>query len=136
MTDAEARVVADLQRQVRELREELAEWRLRGHQVTSLFATQVDGVRRHFRLEIGTARALLLLIKHAGVAVRRETLADALSPGWNERGVDLQMVDVRICRLRKVLANHGLNRAVHTVWGFGYRLDTVAARDITVMLAA
>jgi hypothetical protein len=47
-----------------------------------------------------------------------------------ERDTDWKIVDVHVCRLRKLLAARGLVDAIETVWGKGYSLTAAAAERL------
>lgn len=130
----------DLRRQLRERDEELEAWRgnRRDADAEDDFAVRLGRYQPLFR---GTGRAaiqmLILLLDRPGRTVSREALLEfgRWSMCWKDSDqVTIKMVDVYLCRLRKVLrrlAAEGrlpdafatLQAGIQTHWGVGYSIS-------------
>ena len=82
---------------------------------------EVGGV--HLRLSPSEFIVMERLALRAGRVVAREVLLSAIHGGPDEPGA--KVVDVFMCRVRKVMVAHGLPAdLIETVWGRGWRLPT------------
>lgn len=73
-------------------------------------------------LELGSTefRLLEFLMRNAGIACSREQLLERL---WDyEFDGSSNIVDVYVSQLRRKLKRFGIDKAIETVWGVGYRL--------------
>lgn len=132
-----------LQRQVRELQEELAEWRNRDLDAYSALDVRVATLARRtsqlLKVEsksCGPAdfRVLLAILERSPEICSRERLFAAASPGL-ESETSLEIVKVRIARLRRLLRLAGFVCVIETYWGQGYRIAPGAAESLTAWLA-
>jgi DNA-binding response OmpR family regulator len=70
---------------------------------------------------------LLVLAKHSGIALSRSKLLE-LAWGYDFDGDD-RTLDVHIRRLRmKIEEQHGFQKCIHTLYGFGYKFLARSAR--------
>lgn len=131
-----------LQRQVRELQEELAEWRLRERAEAAVSDVRASDLTRRLvrALKVDTKyfgpaefRLLFALIEASPAICTRERLFSVicLEP---ESDVGLEIVKVRVSRLRRMLREAGVDAVIETYWGQGYRLTTGAAATVKAWL--
>jgi DNA-binding response OmpR family regulator len=125
-----------LRRRVRELEEELAEWRRRGERDEE---EDTDTLERllAWRAKLGpTGRGnspaalsvLAYVLDRPGRLHRKWALAEQ-TPRRNE-GSDPRIVDVYVCGLRHVLLKHYGDDVIRTVWGQGYRVEPDDAKAL------
>ena len=135
---------SDLARDLREAREELAEWRRQGlAQVDQ--STEARAVEIRVRLarlgwpkrsvQPGEIRTLLALVKANGATCSRDHLLSALVTDHADHEVSIKSVDVRICRLRKVLKRAGLDGVIENRWGQGYVIPPTNLPRVKAWLA-
>jgi len=78
--------------------------------------------RMEFRLaHLMAVSSPLVVTKDALLAARRPETE------LNPDGVHIKIVDVFVCKIRKKLAQHGID--VHTAWGAGYYMDQPDAQQ-------
>lgn len=131
----------DLRRQLREAKEEIAEWARggvatngrieRAYRVTAaLRAKGLKGVR----LAPGDIRLLLELLAKPGRPHSHEALLFATAVDGQLTEALPKLTAVRICTLRQLLAANGFSDVVRTVWGFGYEISAADAAKVAAWL--
>lgn len=70
----------------------------------------------------GEAVVFGFLLKRAGRSVPRRALHDALDHARGGEVKSEKLLDVYICKIRRKLAGRW---AIHTIWGFGFRMEPV-----------
>lgn len=132
-----------LRRQIRELQEELAEWRVRDQVAASALDIQIATlVRQAVRVlkqdlkYFGPAefRVLLALLQASPEICPHPRLFTVASRGL-ESDTSIEIVKVRISRLRRLLRVAGFHDVIETYWGHGYRIAPAAAPAIKAWLA-
>lgn len=132
-----------LRRQVRELQEELAEWRLRDHVAASATDVQIATLVRQavkvLKVDLkyfGPAefRVLLALLEASPNICRHMQLFTVAIRGV-ESDTNMEIVKVRISRLRRLLRGAGFVDVIETYWGQGYRIAPARASAIRAWLA-
>lgn len=82
----------------------------------------------------GTERGMLeALLNCAGRVLTKEQLL-AARPTSCDPFAEPKLVDAIICKLRKRLAEHGLEGVVRTVWGRGYTINAADAPRIRAVV--
>ena len=120
-----------LRRQVRELHEELGEYRTRqrSEAVRAAAAERIGRWALAFDIPVSQAVMLALFADAPGRIFSRTAILAALEDWPNRDGLD-RAVDTRIKRLRQALAAAGVVGAILTVYGLGYKMDGVSAAEI------
>jgi len=118
---------ARLQRQVRELKETLAEYEMTEGEIID---PRIHDLARWMGTRPQAAQALTLMMRNAGHALSHERIARAF--GYD--GEDARRISsVMQCHLRQAIKKRA-GAATDTVWGSGYRLPVVEANKIKVAL--
>lgn len=89
----------------------------------------VEKARRQFAVTPQAARLLVALV--SAPMLRKEVIPEICSPR-NWENIELQIINVLICRLRRALEPFGLE--IHNIWGVGYRIDDPDRTVIRQML--
>src|SRR5579862_8433162 len=90
----------------------------------------VSACARFFKASPLEAAMLATMLRRDQITKERlHTVIEQNRPTQGQVPVDVKMVDVMICKLRKKLRAHGIN--VETIWGIGYLMSS-ADRDRTV----
>lgn len=86
-------------------------------------------IAHSMRIAMQPASCLEILMRNAPRPVAKTYLIEHMAHTWDfaDRA---KLADVVICKLRKLLREHGLPNAIQTVWGYGYALDASAARQL------
>lgn len=113
---------------VRELQDEVDEWRRQGRQRAQDAEEDADVGRAMRTFSVSRQRAMLLLhmLRRPGAAQSHEALRDVIVLGEATDGI--KMVAVAVCKLRKPLAR--LGASIETVWGIGYRIDAASVEIV------
>lgn len=117
--DVDPEVVA-LRRQVRELQEEIEEWKRRS---AGLHGDDADEQEfeppREWRLSRSEALVLRVLVERQKAT--RQLIAMAFEDRHNGHWeAETKIIDVFVCKMRHKLASFGVT--IETIWGEGYRL--------------
>lgn len=78
----------------------------------------IDKARRWFAVSPQAARLLVALV--SAPMLRKEAIPEICSPR-NWENIELQIINVLICRLRRALEPFGFE--IENIWGVGYRID-------------
>ena len=90
----------------------------------------IDGVA--VRLTGKEYAILELLVLRRGMVLTKEAFLNHLYGGMDEP--EVKIIDVFVCKLRKKLANYGVDNLIGTVWGRGYMLrDQNTPPDLPLM---
>lgn len=132
-----------LRRRVRELEEELSEYARAEHPGVCPGADAFDTAdwqlrRRHRRPtgqhapDVGGVRLLLILMERPGHCFSYDFLLDHLARSEDVRSKIVQVYGVAA---RRILGLNGLDGALETVWGRGFRLTPDAAEKLAAIIA-
>lgn len=129
-----------LRAELREVKEELEEWRLRGEKEVddraALIQTALSATPQ-------VSRVIDAMMDNPGRLIESHTLVDVLH--YNGRGGDLpkygttdegRLLKVIIFHARKTLERAGITSPIETIWGRGYSLSRDKAVELRAILEA
>lgn len=136
---------ADLTRQLREAREELAEWtkvpvREGGEDRREQAVVLCNRLRQRLSLTVqefrpGEVRLLMALLDRKGRPAKRDDLLSEIALDGDRSDAHSNLVSCRVAYLRRVLKQCDLGGAIETVVGVGYLISS-ANRDRVLALLA
>ena len=113
---------------VRELEEELEEWRRSG--VILDVVTDVDKWASVLKVRPQSVQAAMALCGAAGRFVSRDILHSMIT----ENETTDKLVSVAICSLRRCLRERGMNDVIFSSYGHGYMITPEGARRVRALV--
>ncbi|WDR03643.1 helix-turn-helix domain-containing protein [Devosia algicola] len=89
----------------------------------------IEAARTTLGIPPACCRMLWALV--SGKSGKKEALLRACVKNMYDEP-DIQVVDVHMCRLRKVLRPHGVT--IDTIWGFGFRMTPESCAKVKALL--
>lgn len=141
MAPEEEQELAALRRKVREMGEELAEYRAIDRHGASVAAEVrardiADALRTPVQGRLTAARLIAFLIDHPKTVHEPHQILPHVTATEMEDCSHHKTVHVAVCRARQMLEPHGLARGIRTVRAIGYRMTPACAEAIKILIAA